>query len=181
MANRFIDHADEEDGLVTILQLVKFVYFAHGWTLAVHDQPLIYHPIEVWPYGPVVYKVYRAFRPDPPKPPVAPVRKVEKYSAEFSENEEHVIRRVYETYSVMSPFALSELTHKPGTPWAQTRQHGLRAHISNKVIKGYFLGLIRQGEERERLERERQKHERQQLETLEAIRNEPQIGPVLKN
>ncbi len=45
VANRLIDHADEEDGLVTILQLVKFVYFAHGWTLAVYDRPLIYHPI----------------------------------------------------------------------------------------------------------------------------------------
>ncbi len=82
------------------------------------------------------------------------MRQVRGYTAEFSEDEEHVIKRVYETYSVMSPFALSELTHKPGTPWAQMEQYGLGAQISNKVIKDYFLDLIRQGEERERQEHE---------------------------
>lgn len=142
VANRFIDHAEGEGEYITILQLVKFVYLAHGWNLGAYHKPLICHDIEAWPYGPLILEVYEAFRPKPPKPPVAPVVRQAKYTADLSETEERVIEKVYNTYSRMPPYKLSELTHKPGTPWHRARQRGFRALLSRKSIEDYYSNLI---------------------------------------
>lgn len=154
VANRIIEHADAEDALITVYELVKHVYFAHGWNLAVHDRPLVRQHFEVWPYGPVAREVYDTFRPPPPKLYNEPVARVEGYSANFTEEEEHVIRRVYETYSDLTAHTMAEMTYEPGTPWARTHDLGFGAHISNKLIREHFLGIIRRAEERKKQKQE---------------------------
>jgi len=58
VANWFIDHVRN----LTPLKLQKLIYYAHGWHLALRDQPLIDELIEAWEYGPVVPNVYHEFK-----------------------------------------------------------------------------------------------------------------------
>ena len=63
VANEFIRAAAQEGRGLSIMTLLKFVYIAHGWTLALLDRPLITDLAEAWRYGPVVPSVYFGFRP----------------------------------------------------------------------------------------------------------------------
>ncbi len=153
VANRLIEMADERGISLTILHLVKLVYFAHGWHLGLFHKPLIRHTVQAWRYGPVIPEVYSAFRPKPPEPARAPVKKQRGYKEEFTEDETMVLRRVLEKYSAMPFDTLTHLTHRPGSPWDQVRQYGYYATIPNEVMEKYFGDRIR--ETRANIEREK--------------------------
>ena len=142
VANRFVALAESQAKPVTIMQLVKLVYLAHGWHLGFNDgKPLICHSVEAWRHGPVVPEVYNAFRPQgviishpafweyPPHKP---------YTSGFSPEEDKLIGDVFRAYSKLSAFALSALTHEPGTPWDQVRGDGYYAPIPNEIIAKYY-------------------------------------------
>lgn len=46
VANRLIEMADERGISLTIVHLVKLVYFAHGWHLGLFHRPLIRHAVQ---------------------------------------------------------------------------------------------------------------------------------------
>lgn len=48
VANYFIEKSIESGNSVSPLQLIKLVYIAHGWTLALYKRPLINETVEVW-------------------------------------------------------------------------------------------------------------------------------------
>ena len=58
VANWFIENLSK----ITPLKLQKLIYFAHGWHLAIRDQPLIDELVEAWEYGPVIPNVYHEFK-----------------------------------------------------------------------------------------------------------------------
>ena len=62
IANCFIRRAKNDHESMSIMRVLKLVYMAHGWTLAVLNRPLIMDRIEAWEYGPVIPTVYYAFR-----------------------------------------------------------------------------------------------------------------------
>ena len=62
VANFLLDYADEKKVKVTLLSILKMIYYAHGWYLTHREQPLVDQPFEAWPYGPVVRAVCEAFR-----------------------------------------------------------------------------------------------------------------------
>ena len=41
VANSLIEKSQEEGNLLTPLQIIKLVYFCHGWMLALYKRPLI--------------------------------------------------------------------------------------------------------------------------------------------
>ena len=142
VANRFVELAQGAGEPVTIMQLVKWVYLAHGWHLGFNDgKPLICHDVEAWRHGPVVPEVYNAFRPqgiavyhpalreEPPHNP---------YASDFSPEEDKLIGDVFRAYSKISAFALSALTHEPGTPWHQVRGRGYYVPIPDEIIAEYY-------------------------------------------
>ena len=47
---------------LSILQLVKLVYLAHGWSLGFDRGPLINATAEAWERGPVIPRVYNFYR-----------------------------------------------------------------------------------------------------------------------
>ena len=51
IANEFLRRAGS-NGL-TQMQLQKLVYIAHGWTLAIRNEPLVNARLEAWERGPV--------------------------------------------------------------------------------------------------------------------------------
>ena len=55
------------------LQIMKLVYLAHGWMLALYADPLVEDTFEAWRYGPVVDALYQAmkgYRADPVTQPI---------------------------------------------------------------------------------------------------------------
>ena len=148
IANIFVDKARAAKKRLTIMPLVKYVYLAHGWTLGYTGKPLIRHQVQAWKFGPVIPEVYRAFAPQ-----FVIKNKAHEYYPEFecrgpdyktklNEDEADIVSKVYERYSHLGAFALSDLTHREGTPWDQCNNHNF-APISNSVIENYYKELIR--------------------------------------
>lgn len=144
VANYFIEKADESQRL-TPMKLLKLVYFAHGWHLAIYDQPLIRDPVEAWEYGPVIPSLYHAlkrygsrrileFLETGDEPRTVP---------ESDKRTRRLLDAVWSAYSRYSALRLSDITHMPGTPWYQVyeRYDGRVPHgvdISPELIGDYF-------------------------------------------
>ena len=62
VANFFLKKAAEEQIPMTQLKLIKLVYIAYGWVLAVLDKKLFNEGIEAWQHGPVIPSVYHEFK-----------------------------------------------------------------------------------------------------------------------
>ena len=45
-------------GRITPLQVIKMAHIAHGYSLAIHNEPLVDEAVEAWKYGPVVPSLY---------------------------------------------------------------------------------------------------------------------------
>ena len=82
---------------LTIVHLLKLVYFAHGWHLGRTGQPLINRPVEAWKYGPVIPEVYDAFRPEATRgltvEKLATNRRGDVFEAELNEEEKKDLDR----------------------------------------------------------------------------------------
>jgi uncharacterized phage-associated protein len=62
VANFFLDRADRRGMRLTIMTLLKVIYFAHAWHLVKENKPLVAQPFEAWQYGPVNRVVYEQFK-----------------------------------------------------------------------------------------------------------------------
>ncbi|MFN7089474.1 MAG: Panacea domain-containing protein [Allorhizobium sp.] len=135
IANWFVERAAQDHRQLTIMQLLKLVYIAHGWHLEMRKSPLIINKIEAWKYGPVIPDIYNSFRSkgvtinEPiPFPP-----------AHISAADEHLLNEIYRIYGSMSAATLSDITHEVNGPWDQaTRTRGYFAPIPNELIKAHY-------------------------------------------
>lgn len=116
VANTLIDRSLEDGNPLTPLQIIKLVYFCHGWMLGLYNRPLINQEVQAWRYGPVVADVYRGLREYGDNPVLGPMPAPRE---EFDDMESDLIRQVYEKYGGLNGITLSRLTHAPGTPWDQ--------------------------------------------------------------
>ena len=65
VANYLIDLAKKENKNLTQLGLMKRVYIAHGFSLAINKESLLdnrFDKVEAWKYGPVIPSVYHSFK-----------------------------------------------------------------------------------------------------------------------
>ena len=136
VANRLLDLAHEDGNQLTVMQVLKLVYFCHAWMLALYDRPLIEQPVEALRYGPVIRDVYQSFK----KYRDAPIKSRARVPAgQFDGEENYIIEQVYQKYGFLSGIRLSQMTHAPGTPWAQVwganRQNSI---IPNWLNKQYY-------------------------------------------
>src|SRR5260370_20333636 len=117
IANYFIRKGVESGRPLTPMKLIKLVYIAHGWYLALADEGLIWEPIEAWKYGPVIESLYHAFKRygNTPLPLTAAT------DAAIKDNEHEDVRRlldrVWALYSKLTAVQLSTITHQPDTTW----------------------------------------------------------------
>ena len=119
------------------MQLLKLVYIAHGWMLALYSRPLICDEIEAWRYGPVIPELYHEIKRFGSRPVVGPLN---KSPTSIDKAADDIVRQVYDGYGHYTAAQLSELTHQSGTPWATTRAagYGWRDTISNSLIEEYY-------------------------------------------
>ncbi len=122
---------------MSIMRVLKLLYFAHGWCLALYHRPLINDHVEAWKFGPVIPMVYFAFRPQGIYG-LNPMELV--HEREMCHDTSRLLRWIDDKYGVLTDRQLSLLTHVKGGPWHQVYRPNVRnIVIPNDLITSYFL------------------------------------------
>lgn len=143
VANRLLNVAAANGEGLTPMQVLKLVYIAHGWSLALYGRPLIDQEVEAWQYGPVIPDLYRAMRNFRNERVHGPLDLGwGGHAQDLSDDETKLVDQVYGLYGHMGGIALSRITHAPGTPWAQTYTPGrFGTIIPDEMIAGHYVRL----------------------------------------
>ncbi|WP_420225750.1 Panacea domain-containing protein [Pigmentiphaga litoralis] len=122
------------------MKLQKLLYYAHGWCLALQNEPLLVDKFEKWTYGPVVPSIYYEFRDYGARPISAigtrpengtlPARPIVKRSDVWTWD---LIRKICEEYGRLDGIQLSIMSHSENGAWAKTK--GNNAEIDDDLIK----------------------------------------------
>lgn len=156
IANAMLDVAREHGASVTPLKLQKLVYIAHGWSLGLTGEPLVVDQLpEAWQYGPVFPSLYHEFK-EFGRGSIANKATdfnigrglsfdlIEPVVPEDDTYTWSLLRKVWDQYGKYGGVALSELTHRSGTPWDQTwsKSGGVKnAVIPEEVVKQHYEDL----------------------------------------
>ncbi|MDR7256027.1 putative phage-associated protein [Sphingomonas sp. BE270] len=145
VANAVLDEARDQGKSLTIMQLLKLVYIAHGWSLALLNVPLVNEEPEAWQHGPVFPSIYREFRRFGSQPiqgsAMGPFGAPQV--ANLSDAQRSVVHSVVQNYGDMHAFSLSRITHETDTPWSKTYRGGLGSSedIPNAIIAEHYKKL----------------------------------------
>lgn len=135
VANYFMTKIDPEEGeSITNLKMQKLLYYAQGFHLALHDEPLFGERIEAWRYGPVVPAVYHELKSHGDSAlPAAP----QNFNPNiFSSDQREMLDEVFEVYGQFSAWKLRDLTHEE-KPWKDAEANA--GVITNDSLRDYFL------------------------------------------
>ena len=162
VANYFLSESNRRRlGRLTQMKLQKLVYFAHGYTLAACNEPLINEHFEAWEYGPVVPTLYHEFKEfgAKPLPRLATDFDFETLeyidtpaidTCEMPESMSLVLEFVCDTYGRLSAGQLSTLTHEPSSAWDKTmREYPRLKHVDipNELIRADFDKILTRAKE----------------------------------
>lgn len=153
VSNFFLDRASKAGIEITIMTLLKVIYFAHAWHLAKTGDPLIAQPFEAWEHGPVnrvVYDQYKGYRKKPiDKKAVSFDPGSLKYvetAYSFDKDTEDLLQNVFDYYVNFHPFTLSDLTHEKGGPWDTVWSEAQNRAVPGMTIpNNLILAWFREG------------------------------------
>lgn len=161
VANYFIDLARKDGREIKLLGLVKRVYIAHGFSLALHDKGLLdprFDKVEAWKYGPVIPSVYHSFKSykNNPITQKTDVMEWDEISGVPSfvtptlndANARKVVEMVWRRYIDFTDSELVSLTHKVGSPWYWKYKDGENIEIPDSLIKLYYQKVVEAARER---------------------------------
>lgn len=159
VANYFLDLAGKEGVELSPLQIQKLVYIAHGWHLAIYEEPLVDDEYaEAWEYGPVfpsLYYEFKEFGADPIKRFAVEayyidfLKKWETSTPSIKKNDietQEFLNHIWKLHKELTGGQLINLTHKEGSPWKQTRDRSSNirnADIDNETIENYYKEQLR--------------------------------------
>lgn len=156
VANYFIELAHRENKTITQLGLMKRVYIAHGFSLAINHCSLLdprFDKVEAWRYGPVIPSVYHSFKQYKSSPikEKAVVMEWNEFTNEPTfptpslkdENARKIVEMVWKRYHSYSDGELVALTHKKGSPWFVSYVEGKNAEIIDPITELYYTRLIK--------------------------------------
>lgn len=156
VANYFIDLAKKKNEKITQLGLMKRVYIAHGFSLAIYDKSLLderFDKVEAWKYGPVIPSVYHSFKiykAGPITEKTVAMRWDDENDVptfetpELSdENAKKVVEMVWERYHNYTEKELIDITHRAGTPWSVCYKKNMNVEIPDELTKLYYERLIK--------------------------------------
>ena len=113
------------------VKVQKLLYYAQGYHLAIHREPLFDDEIQAWQYGPVVPSVYRADRygQSSPIPAVA-----------LDDRQMASVQMATGRFGGLFATELIAMTHAEA-PWIDAkRQGGLNTPLDQESIGKYFRG-----------------------------------------
>lgn len=155
IANYMLYRADASGLDVTVMTLLKVLYFAHGWHLAKYGQPLVGQPFEAWRHGPVNRVVYDQLK-DCGANPIRSKLKVFDASvcgyveaaANIHADTAKFLNNVFDYYAQFHAFKLSDLTHEPGSPWDVVWQKAENGAVPGMLIPDSLIIEWFKGESR---------------------------------
>ena len=146
-------------GRLTPLQVIKLTYIAHGYSLALLNEPLIEETVEAWKYGPVVPSLYHAAKKYgggkitellycgvPTNDRESVEGAIDFIEGHVSDEQKEVLDGVLDTYGKFTGFELTKMTHLQDTPWKRfyrPRSYGQK--IPNQTIKEYYREIVDNG------------------------------------
>ncbi|WP_333615541.1 Panacea domain-containing protein [Bacteroides pyogenes] len=154
IANYFIDLARRDGEPIKPLKLMKLVYIAHGYMLAILGYSALnprFNKVEAWKYGPVIPSVYHSFKHFGNNPITERTTIFEGENdgvptivepALKDERERQVCGVVWDRYRGYSDNELVTLMHGVGTPWAKVYKAGQNLPIPDEYTKAYYSYLI---------------------------------------
>jgi uncharacterized phage-associated protein len=116
IADEILKIAKRKGVELTPMQLMKLVYIAHGWSLAILEKDLFSDRIEAWKYGPVIPVLYQATKRFGRKSIPFELISDEEPSP-LKTAEQSFLEDVFDKYGHLDGIQLSSLTHKKETPW----------------------------------------------------------------
>lgn len=121
---------------LTLLKLLKLLYYAEGCYLALNDKSLFDEDIVAWEHGPVIEEVYYEFPNayDLSKPKDKNI----KYT-NIEDDDAEILEEVFEVFGEYSAWGLRNKTHNE-KPWQEATNCGqyLNKKISRETMKKFF-------------------------------------------
>ena len=154
VANYFIELAARDHKPIHLLGLVKRVYIAHGFALALLGRGLLderFDRVEAWKYGPVIPSVYHSFkqyRKNSITEPTVMLHQDVFGVFDFiipkltDEKEKNIVEMVWKRYLNYTDSQLVALTHRDGTPWGACYEEGKNNEISDGLTKRFYSKLV---------------------------------------
>ena len=136
VANEFLDLSAQEPTCPPIdqMKLQKLIFYAHGWHLAIKDNPLFEEDIEAWPWGPIVRDIYSQTAAFGRRPVSGRMTKLivppgenflrAKFVQQFVEDSQtkEFIKAVWDIHKMYTGIQLSNATHAAGEPWTLVKE-----------------------------------------------------------
>lgn len=158
IANYFVDKSIQDKTApyqLTLLRLVKYVYIAYGFALAVLNRVIIdkrFDAVEAWKYGPVIPSVYHSFKHNGN----SPIRSKSSIAKDEEENGtlhfiipevkdediKMILDFVWKRYRGVSTPDMINLLHKENTPWAYCYRVGKNVEIPDEMTKVYYSAIV---------------------------------------
>lgn len=155
IANEFLNKNQN----LTNMQLQKLTYIAHGWNLAINGESLVSDTPEAWDNGPVFRTMWNCLR----NWGIAPIGELlssentgffsiqgesedTPYQADLTDGEKSIIDHVWRRYGRYNAFELSDMTHRPNTPWTKIYfSEGKNSPIPNDLIENHYRQIALAG------------------------------------
>lgn len=142
VANEILKIAKRKGLSLTPMQLVKLTYIAHGWALAVLDRDLFGDRIEAWKYGPVIPTLYHSTKQFG-RSAIPHALIDEDDPSPLAPDVNAFLEDVVEKYGHLSGYALSNLTHREGSPWHQVYEDGvMNISIDDALIARHYKQML---------------------------------------
>lgn len=138
VANELLRLAQEERVQLTNMQLQKLVFFSHGYHLALQNEPLYYEETRAWPFGPVIPNLYEHLQ----QYGSSSVTSYLPSSEALNEQQRSIIRLVWDAYKQYDAWRLSDISHRPGSPWEKTWIHDRFGPIDPRAVHHYYSQLL---------------------------------------
>lgn len=159
VANYFVKTAIDDKIELKPLKLMKLVYIAHGYMLALLDRSVLnprFDKVEAWKLGPVVPSVYHSFKIYGNNP-------VKKMTGSFvdarlengnmtvdyvepmleDKDAKKVCEYVWYRYGKLySDSTLVSILHRQGTPWATVYEEGKNNIIPDEFTQAYYKAIV---------------------------------------
>ena len=136
---------------MTPLKLLKLVYIAYGWNLALKGEKLFPEPIQAWRHGPVVKSLYDEFKHYRKEPITARSTNIDFDTWETTVpripaddyDTNLILSKVWAGYRRFPAWDLREMTHEADGPWHRVYKEGTQnVLLQDEDVKEHYTKRI---------------------------------------